>query len=298
MSDSVELHSQQEVEQAINTLKGVIQGLDIDREIDAEEIEGLKAWIGLYEPIRHLHPFNELLPVIESALEDHHLSAQEKADILWLCGQFSRKSGYLDRVSRSLQEMNGVLAGVLMDGELNEEEVFGLKRWLDKNQHLKTIWPYDEINSLVHSIIDDFQVTSDELSILQDFLATFLGMEVGDEPGMEPDDVPYSLTGVCAKDPVIELQGKTFCFTGFHSELTPQELKSIVQQRGGSVVDEVDETVDYLVVGSEGNPCWAYACYGRKIEQAIALRQQGIPLMIVHEFDFNKVALANGLLSP
>jgi hypothetical protein len=42
--------------------------------------------------------------------------------------------------------------------------------------------------------------------------------------------------------------------------------------------------LDYMVFGTAGNPCWAYACYGRKVEQAVALRKEGYRLMIVHDF--------------
>lgn len=43
---------------------------------------------------------------------------------------------------------------------------------------------------------------------------------------------------------------------------------------------------DFLVVGADGNPCWAFACYGRKVEMAIDYRKQGCKLLIVHENDF------------
>lgn len=49
--------------------------------------------------------------------------------------------------------------------------------------------------------------------------------------------------------------------------------------------------VNYLVVGGEGNPCWAYACYGRKVEKAVELRRQGHPIVIVHENDFHDAVL-------
>lgn len=45
--------------------------------------------------------------------------------------------------------------------------------------------------------------------------------------------------------------------------------------------------VDYLVIGAEGNPCWSYACYGRKVERAVELRKEGLRIMIVHERDFH-----------
>jgi len=47
----------------------------------------------------------------------------------------------------------------------------------------------------------------------------------------------------------------------------------------------VTRRVNYLVVGADGNPCWAYACYGRKVEKTVALRKKGSAILIVHEND-------------
>ena len=56
---------------------------------------------------------------------------------------------------------------------------------------------------------------------------------------------------------------------------------------GGLVYDSVVNDLDYLVIGSGGNPCWAYACYGRKVEAAMRLRiEKGRPVLLVHEYDF------------
>lgn len=57
-------------------------------------------------------------------------------------------------------------------------------------------------------------------------------------------------------------------------------------QLGGKVRTSVSAKTDYLIVGNAGNPCWAYACYGRKIEQAVSLRKEGVGIMIVNETDF------------
>ena len=44
------------------------------------------------------------------------------------------------------------------------------------------------------------------------------------------------------------------------------------------------------MVNEDGNPCWAYACYGRKIEDAIDRQRNGQSLAIVHEHDFWEAA--------
>ena len=52
-------------------------------------------------------------------------------------------------------------------------------------------------------------------------------------------------------------------------------------------MNSVSAKLDYLIIGADGNPCWAYACYGRKVEKAVDLRKTGSRLLLVHENDFH-----------
>lgn len=38
--------------------------------------------------------------------------------------------------------------------------------------------------------------------------------------------------------------------------------------------------------GNTGNPYRSYSCYGRKIEEAVALRKEGAKVQIINETDF------------
>ena len=288
MNTTSQFASSREVDAALNTLKGVIQGLDLDNAIESDEVDGLSGWISLYQEYRDLHPFNELLPVIEKALEDGRIDKHEKADIIWLCNRLARESGFYDRIGSSLQEMQGVLAGILLDGEVKEDEVFGLRTWLDKNQHLRSVWPYDEVESLLASVLEDGEVSEEEVYLLQNFFSAFLGVEDEEEVSEAADDVPFSLTGICSVNPELTFEGKRFCFTGTFADIDYYKTIARLKDKGAEIVEEPDQKTNYLVVGSGGNPCWAYACYGRKIEAAIDLRRKGVPLVIVHEFDFNQ----------
>lgn len=49
----------------------------------------------------------------------------------------------------------------------------------------------------------------------------------------------------------------------------------------------MNKPVNYLIVGAEGNPCWKFSCYGRKVEKAVELRKEGSRLLIIHELDFH-----------
>ena len=64
------------------------------------------------------------------------------------------------------------------------------------------------------------------------------------------------------------------------------ELKEIVEQYGGIFGNSLTKDTNFLVYGAAGNQCWAYSCYGRKVEKAVNLRKAGSSMLIVHENDF------------
>ena len=59
-----------------------------------------------------------------------------------------------------------------------------------------------------------------------------------------------------------------------------------MKKLGGQVRSGVSAKTDYLIVGNAGNQCWAYSCYGRKIEDAVQIRKDGGNVVIVNETDF------------
>jgi len=95
------------------------------------------------------------------------------------------------------------------------------------------------------------------------------------------------IVGLCAVCPEITLDGKHFVLTGASSRYPRAKFAETIAALGGKLARNLSKKVDFLVIGSDGNPCWAYACYGRKVEQAIELRKAGSRLLIVHEHDFH-----------
>lgn len=82
------------LDKAIKSLAGIIEGISIDAEINKKELSFLSDWVREYEAVRNMHPFNELIPVVEEALADRILTEDEKLDILWLSEKLSSKSSF------------------------------------------------------------------------------------------------------------------------------------------------------------------------------------------------------------
>ncbi len=92
---------------------------------------------------------------------------------------------------------------------------------------------------------------------------------------------------ICSLAPV-------FRFTGASKNGPRKELEQIIANNGGIFKNTVTKATDYLIVGNDGNPCWAFSCYGRKVEKAIELRKSGSNMLIVHEDDFWKALSTPG----
>ena len=75
-------------------------------------------------------------------------------------------------------------------------------------------------------------------------------------------------------------------FTGSSERFTRKELAEQVQELGGPFSPRMTKTVDYLIVCADGNRCWVFACYGRKVEYTVTFRKQESSLLIVHEYDY------------
>lgn len=278
-----------ELHKAINTLRGIVAGIATDATVQSDEIAELAHWCELHAPLRDRHPFSEILPIVENACADGVITDEEAKDILWVCSSFASSGKYYDEITSSIQFLAGMIHGMMADNELGDAEIKALYSWISANDFLAGTYPFDEINSLLSSIMADHKITADERNTLLAFLSTII--EFKDSLNLTEQEYvnlreQYCVAGICATCPEITFNDKSFCFTGEFNRGQRKDLLEKVTELGGKAKKSVSSKTDYLVVGNSGNPCWAYACYGRKIEEAMNLRKQGAHVMIVNENDF------------
>ena len=278
------------LDKTINTLLGIIEGISIDARINVREIQFLQEWVNEHQEVAERHPFNELVPVVEEALEDGILSEDEHQDIVWLCEKLTSKE-YFDRVTVDLQRLHAIMDGILADGVVTEEELEGLSFWLSEHTHLTKCYPYDEVDSIIIEVMADKTIDAEEQKMLHQLFSEFT--QVCDDRVIKSAPVyeNSSIVGLCAVCPELNFNNSWFCFTGASQEYSRKDLANIVTQLGGKITNTVRQDLDYLIIGAEGNPCWAYACYGRKVEAAVNLRKNGAQLLIVHEHDFHDAVM-------
>lgn len=279
----------QRMDKAIHTLEGITKGIAIDGRLNAAECGELDRWCQDHRALLGRHPFAEFVPKVQAAIMDGVISPEEQADILYLCRNLSSASLYYDAVTRDIQVLQGILHGILADGAITDEETHGLRDWVEANADLRGTYPFDELDSILTTVLRDGTVDSDEQTLLKEFFADFVSMPESprrEDPGRDVVRTQMRLRGVCAMCPDIEFTGRSFCFTGASTRAVRSEIAEKVARRRGTFVESVSQGLDYLVIGAAGNPCWAFSCYGRKVEEAVLMRRRGIKLVIVHEHDF------------
>jgi NAD-dependent DNA ligase len=182
-----------------------------------------------------------------------------------------------------------MLHGIMSDNKITDTEVKGLKDWINENDHLAGCYPYDEINSVLTTILKDGIVTDEEKTYLKVFFSEFVDMKSSttiNKDELEELKKEMTIHGVCSLCPDISFEGKNFCFTGVSSRGTRKQISDVIIALNGKFINSVSKKTDYLIIGNDGNPCWAFSCYGRKVEAAVNLRKQGNRVIIVHENDF------------
>lgn len=280
------LTSKARADKAINSLKGLLLGILSDDIIDVKEMDELRLWAKEHYNLINRNPFREFMLLIENTASNKIPAKEAVEDLYWLCQKYEHDSIYYNEITSDLQLLQGIFHGILADGVLNNDEVFKLHEWLSDNEHLNSHYPYDEIRSLVLSIVADKKIEEEERAVLTAFIKQFVELKNTDiAEKVEKDTEDVSISGICAVDPEIIFENKTFCITGILSKGNRSELQEAITNKGGISVNSISKKTDYLIIGDTNNACWSYSCYGRKVEKALDLRKSGHTIILVHEFD-------------
>lgn len=274
----------QRMESAMNTLHGIVAGIVADENVNDRELAALTLWLGRHEEFIDRHPFSELIPRLQEVIVDRFISDEERSDVLWMCEKLSDRGRYYDEITADMQKLHGFLSGIVADRKINALELQSLSQWLDEHASLRACWPYDELETLIVDVLRDGQIDAREHEQLLNFFSEF--SITPSRQAVGPAGQGATVIGVCAHCPVIAFAERNFCITGGSKRSTRDGLVEIISRRGGRWHKGLRNDTHYLLVGADGNPCWAYACYGRKIEDAVDRRKRGQKLLIIHEFDF------------
>lgn len=279
--------AKQEADKAINSLKGILLGINLDNEVNEKEINELNQWVAEHNSLIRKNPFKEFMNLIQSIIQEAMPTKEIIEDLWWLTQKYEGDNYYYDAVTSDLQILHGLCHGILADGIINDNEISELDKWLEGNKHLLNHYPYDELSALLLSVLSDKKIDEEERNILKAYFNQFANIKDKKIKKEIIDETKNTLiSGLCTSDINIVFEQRKFCITGILKRSPRKELRNDIIKLGGIPVDNVTDDTDYLIVGDNGNLAWSFACYGRKVEHAILLRKKGHRISIVNEFDF------------
>lgn len=183
---------------------------------------------------------------------------------------------FRNEMRQSCAVLMGLVQGMLADDELRDEEVIFLRNWLARAQNVALTWPGNVIAAQIEQALSDGHLAPQERQHLRNTLEKLITGAL--------DEAASSPVATLALDDVtaIDIEGRSFCFTGDFVFGPRPVCESAVVRRGGTVIN-ITKKLDYLVVGGLGSAEWKHGSFGTKIEKAVCYREKGVPLRIVHE---------------
>lgn len=275
-------------DKALHTLLGFLDGIGMDCVVNLAENRELEFWLREYEHLANRDSaFSGLVRRIHLAMADGKLTTEEIEDIKHWCERMDPASDYYAPLTHRIQELHGILHGVAADTRINEMELSQMQSWLDDAGDYRRYWPIGEVETAIVAALRDGKIDAREHQYLLRFFSSFGDVSTAVRTAAPLlTEAEFRLEGVCATDPEIEFESRSFCFTGASEKYARDELVALAHLRGGLQSINVRQDLDYLVVCDGGNPCWAFAAYGRKVEKVMHYRKQGYPIVVVREIDF------------
>jgi len=186
-------------------------------------------------------------------------------------------------VRKSLNNLMGIVNGLVCDNQLADTEIQFLATWLEENQHIADQYPANIVFRRVREVLADGVITDEERADLLADLKAISGNEFMESGAA----LPAHIAAVFDDDPYVEVENRLFVLTGKFLFGTRSACERVILKRGGMVASNVSRRTNYLVVGTMASPAWIEQNFGRKIQKAAELAESGdAEIAVVRETDW------------
>ena len=267
-------------EKAVLGLRGILTGVVADQKLNDQELLFLDVWLKSQEALNSDGDVIDLLDLINDILEDGVITSDELNQLQDLINDIIayRKFEFVGEEGR-INELLGLIAGIAADQQIVDAEINSLKNWLSDNSDIKDAWPVNVISNRLDEILEDGIVTDEERSDLLETLKQITGSR------FEETGLAYGMSTEFCEDEVetINHEGSCFCFTGKFVSGSRSVVEKSAISKGAETKRDVSKAVNYLVIGILASRDWRFSSHGRKIEKAVKLRGQGVPIRVISE---------------
>jgi len=183
-----------------------------------------------------------------------------------------------DSLKKSLNELLSLARGLMADDELSDSEILFLHEWLEDRYSITSSFPGNVIQARLQEVLEDGIITEEERVYLVDTLNTLI------EGRLEDLADEVDLTELWFDEPgIIDFHSTRFCLTGNFVYGPRDVCRTAIESRGGTVMPTITNEPEVLIVGGLGVDEWRTGSLGAKIEAALRMKKQGVPVKIIAE---------------
>jgi len=174
-----------------------------------------------------------------------------------------KRSNYVpvSDTTKLLIRLVGIVEGIICDGNIEENEITYLRKWLNEHANLKGNYQYDAV---VQALDGKKDITSTLAAIV--------------------DPIENKTETINS----IDLNGKLVCITGEFDCGSRSDVEQTLINAGADLSRSVVKALDYLIVGGRGSESWACGNYGTKVQRALELQEKGGKIKIIRESEVLK----------
>lgn len=181
---------------------------------------------------------------------------------------------------RQIDELIGLVKGVLADGAICQEEVEFLYGWMTANKNAAKAWPASVLYPRIANALADGHIDADEEKEIMELLLATAGGNTAPLYGQHSNSSDLPL---CNPIPIVEFAHHCFCFTGKFNSGPRAWCEDQVRSRNGIPSSVITKKLHYLVIGEIGSRDWLHSTHGLKIQKAVDYRSAGVSLHIISE---------------
>lgn len=183
------------------------------------------------------------------------------------------------QLNKSVEMLLGMVTGMLADGQLSDLEIKFLNTWLAEHADVASVWPGNVVAKLVSETVSDGFISETERGRLLKMLTDLAGSDFAQTGSVSAEVATLPVDEHC----LVDLRDANVCLTGEFLFGTRAKCEELATQAGATPHSTITKKITYLVIGTNVSPHWAHTSYGRKIEQAMALQQNGHSIRIISE---------------
>ena len=199
----------------------------------------------------------------------------------------TRRLSIARNADRDANELIGLSRGVLADGSVNQQEAEYLLRWLEERPESLEVWPLSVLYVRLSEMLNDNYLDAEEEAELIDMLLAYTGGGNVRQQESSATRVASTLP-LCRPEPAVVFTDEMFVLTGAFVSGTRKECQIEIEKRGGIAQNSPTRKTRYVVIGNIGSEDWITTSYGRKIQKAIELRDDGRNISIISEAHWAK----------